>query len=234
MHISLTPEQEDRIKNKVEPGLYNNASEVIREAPRFMDEHVLLVEQMKLDYLRREVAKGAEQAERGEFSTHTVDTLLEELNTQEPRTNCMNYRLKPEIRQAQKTDARSISNLLLQLGYDTALSKTEMLISKSLNGDNNIFVGLLNGSVVGVISFIYFDYFPSAEKFCRITAIVVDEEVRGSGVGSKLISHVKLKALAEKCNVLEVTTSLQREKTQAYYESISFQKTSYKYVQRLD
>jgi hypothetical protein len=48
-----------------------------------MDEHALLVEQMKLDYLRREVAKGAEQAERGEFSAHTVDTLLEELNTQE-------------------------------------------------------------------------------------------------------------------------------------------------------
>ena len=83
MHISLTPELESRIKNKVDSGLYNNASEVIREALRFMDEHTLLVEQMKLDYLRREVAKGAEQAERGEFSTHTVDTLLEELNTQE-------------------------------------------------------------------------------------------------------------------------------------------------------
>ena len=83
MHISLTPELEGRIKNKVESGLYNNASEVVREALRFMDEHALLVEQMKLDYLRREVAKGAEQAERGEFSGHTVDTLLEELNTQE-------------------------------------------------------------------------------------------------------------------------------------------------------
>ena len=80
MHISLTPELEGRIKNKVESGLYNNASEVIREALRFMDEHRLLVEQMKLDSLRREVAKGAAPAEREEFSEHTVDTLLEELN----------------------------------------------------------------------------------------------------------------------------------------------------------
>mgnify|MGYP001166128884 CR=1 FL=1 len=31
MHISLTPELESRIKAKVETGLYNNASEVIRE-----------------------------------------------------------------------------------------------------------------------------------------------------------------------------------------------------------
>jgi antitoxin ParD1/3/4 len=30
MHISLTPELEARVKAKVESGLYNNASEVIR------------------------------------------------------------------------------------------------------------------------------------------------------------------------------------------------------------
>ena len=35
MNISLTPELESRIKLKVESGLYNNASEVIREALRF-------------------------------------------------------------------------------------------------------------------------------------------------------------------------------------------------------
>ncbi|MDA0681716.1 MAG: type II toxin-antitoxin system ParD family antitoxin, partial [Proteobacteria bacterium] len=32
MHVSLTPELESRVKAKVESGLYNNASEVIREA----------------------------------------------------------------------------------------------------------------------------------------------------------------------------------------------------------
>lgn len=83
MHISLTPELEARVKARVDSGLYNNASEVIREALRFMDEHMQLVYEMKLNYLRREVAKGAEQAERGEFSKHTVDSLLEELNKEE-------------------------------------------------------------------------------------------------------------------------------------------------------
>jgi antitoxin ParD1/3/4 len=37
MHISLTPELESHVKAKVETGLYNNASEVIREALRFME-----------------------------------------------------------------------------------------------------------------------------------------------------------------------------------------------------
>ena len=43
MHISLTPELEARIKSKVESGLYNNASEVIREALRFMETNEELI-----------------------------------------------------------------------------------------------------------------------------------------------------------------------------------------------
>jgi len=34
MNISLTPELEKLVKDKVESGLYNNASEVIRESLR--------------------------------------------------------------------------------------------------------------------------------------------------------------------------------------------------------
>ncbi|MCC6470987.1 MAG: type II toxin-antitoxin system ParD family antitoxin, partial [Alphaproteobacteria bacterium] len=36
MHVSLTPKLEDMVRRKVKSGLYNNASEVIREALRMM------------------------------------------------------------------------------------------------------------------------------------------------------------------------------------------------------
>jgi len=49
MHISLTPELESRIKAKVETGLYNNGSEVIREALRFMETHEDWINEIKLD-----------------------------------------------------------------------------------------------------------------------------------------------------------------------------------------
>ena len=48
MHISLTPELESRVKSKVESGLYNNASEVIREALRFMEIHEEWIREIKL------------------------------------------------------------------------------------------------------------------------------------------------------------------------------------------
>ncbi|WP_289029073.1 GNAT family N-acetyltransferase [uncultured Paraglaciecola sp.] len=139
-----------------------------------------------------------------------------------------------EIRAAQIGDANVISSLLAQLGYDTAPSKIEVLVSMAASGNNKICVGVLSGQVIAMMSVIFFNYFPSAEKLCRITSIIVDESVRGSGVGSKLIDYARSIALAEKCSMLEVTTSLRREQTQAYYESIGFQKTSYKYVQKLE
>lgn len=58
MHISLTPELEQAIKAKVATGLYDNASEVIREALR----QTLLREQEN-QWIAREAAIGFAQLE---------------------------------------------------------------------------------------------------------------------------------------------------------------------------
>mgnify|MGYP001028952533 CR=1 FL=1 len=69
MHVSLTPELEDIIKNKVESGLYNNASEVIREALRFMEMNQDIVMQMKLDRLRMHLQTGENEIANAQGST---------------------------------------------------------------------------------------------------------------------------------------------------------------------
>jgi antitoxin ParD1/3/4 len=66
MHISLTPELESRVKSRVASGLYNNASEVIREALRFMDTHEEWICEVKLARLREQLNVGVEQLNRGE------------------------------------------------------------------------------------------------------------------------------------------------------------------------
>ncbi|MEE9493090.1 MAG: type II toxin-antitoxin system ParD family antitoxin [Gammaproteobacteria bacterium] len=65
MHVSLTAELESRIKAKVKSGLYNNASEVIREALRFMDTHEDWIHEVKLAHLREQLNVGADQLDRG-------------------------------------------------------------------------------------------------------------------------------------------------------------------------
>lgn len=86
MHVSLTPELEARIKTKVESGLYNNASEVIREALRFMDAHEEWVNEIKTALLRKQLKAGADQIDAGEGvaveSKDALDSLFEDLSRQ--------------------------------------------------------------------------------------------------------------------------------------------------------
>lgn len=61
MNVSLTPELERLINEKVESGLYQTASEVVREALRLLKERDQAREQ-----LRAEVQAGFDQLARGE------------------------------------------------------------------------------------------------------------------------------------------------------------------------
>lgn len=86
MHVSLTPELEARVKAKVESGLYNNASEVIREALRFMDAHEEWVQEVKIALLRKQIQVGVDQLDNGEGSVieskEALNSLFSKLNPQ--------------------------------------------------------------------------------------------------------------------------------------------------------
>lgn len=83
MHVSLTAELESRVKAKVESGLYNNASEVIREALRFMDTHEDWIHEVKLVRLREQLKTGTDQLDRSEGiaieSKSALDSLFDDI-----------------------------------------------------------------------------------------------------------------------------------------------------------
>ena len=78
MHISLTPELESTVKQKVASGLYNNASEVIRDALRFWEKNEELVQHMKLELLKERLETGAEEARQGKFVAQSVSEIIDE------------------------------------------------------------------------------------------------------------------------------------------------------------
>lgn len=69
MNVSLTPELETMVAEKVKSGLYNSASEVVREGLRLIREQDQLRE-IKLEELRREIQIGIDQLDRGEFTSY--------------------------------------------------------------------------------------------------------------------------------------------------------------------
>ena len=62
MNVSLTPELEQFVKNKVKSGLYNNASEVIREGLRVLKER----DEVRLRW-REQIERGWVQAQAGQL-----------------------------------------------------------------------------------------------------------------------------------------------------------------------
>ncbi len=59
MNVNLTPQLETMVKEKVASGLYNNASEVVREALRLMDSRD------RIALIHAETAKGFAQLRQG-------------------------------------------------------------------------------------------------------------------------------------------------------------------------
>ena len=82
MHISLTEKLEDYVKRKVQSGLYNNASEVIREALR-LKIATEETDEARLHRLRDAIEPAWQQAERGEFADYSLEKSLAKLGTQD-------------------------------------------------------------------------------------------------------------------------------------------------------
>lgn len=77
MNVSLTPELETMIHNKVQSGLYNSASEVVREALRLLEEQDRIKE-MRLEDLRREIQKGLDEVKAGRYTEINSEEELRE------------------------------------------------------------------------------------------------------------------------------------------------------------
>jgi antitoxin ParD1/3/4 len=76
MNVSLTPELEELVAEKVKSGRYNSASEVVREALRLLEEQDEL-RALRLREVREKIAAGLVALDRGEGIYG--DTALEEL-----------------------------------------------------------------------------------------------------------------------------------------------------------
>ena len=77
MNISLTPEQEAMIREKVESGRFANSSEVVWAALRLMDEHD------KREHLRAAIEQARASAVRGDVQPWTPQRLGEILERAE-------------------------------------------------------------------------------------------------------------------------------------------------------
>ena len=78
MNVSLTPELEALVQAKVASGLYNNASEVIREALRLLRENDEM-KALKLELIKKELSVGLSALKRGEYGKRSLEEIRQQV-----------------------------------------------------------------------------------------------------------------------------------------------------------
>ena len=78
MNVSLTPVLEKLIQKKVKSGAYNNASEVVREALRLLEEQDKIKE-LKLQKLKSELQTGLDQLDNKQYSKKTLQSIVKSI-----------------------------------------------------------------------------------------------------------------------------------------------------------
>ncbi len=71
LNINLTPQLETMVRQKVAGGLYNSASEVVREALRLMEAQDQL-RAVRLAQLRQDIQEGLDSGSAGELDIETI------------------------------------------------------------------------------------------------------------------------------------------------------------------
>lgn len=79
MNVSLGKTWEQYVSDQVDSGLFNNASEVVRDALRRQQEQLI-----KLEALRREVQAGVTSVKRGKISRATSDDIIRKAKDRKP------------------------------------------------------------------------------------------------------------------------------------------------------
>lgn len=127
------------------------------------------------------------------------------------------------VRDATTADLNDVSRLLTQLGYPTEPELANERVQRTVgDGNGRVILAEHNGAVCGMITIYHIRTIHRPGDICRITALVIDESARGTGVGRLLVEEVERHARATGCVRVEVTSAAQRTGAHAFYLKLGY------------
>lgn len=131
------------------------------------------------------------------------------------------------VRAPRDDDADAIAPLLGQLGYPSTPQQVRTRL-QALRGDEPssvMWVAELDGVVVGVATARQFPGIHLSEPVAWLTVLVVDERVRGRGVGRRLVTEAEQWARASGAKRLSLTSAVHRKEAHQFYINLGYQQT---------
>lgn len=134
------------------------------------------------------------------------------------------------VRDATAADAEAVARLCTQLGYPaTAAAMPARLDRLHEARGARALVAAQNADIVGLATVHLRHALNHAAPLAQLSLLVVDERVRGRGVGRALVAAAEAWAREHGCRRMVVTTALQRSDAHAFYERIGYAHTGRRY-----
>jgi uncharacterized protein YbbK (DUF523 family)/GNAT superfamily N-acetyltransferase len=138
--------------------------------------------------------------------------------------------LAPLIRPARPGDAAALARLSGQLGYPCGAEELAPRLERQLaNGERAVIVAELEGEVAGWASLELVDRL-YVERYAEITAFIVDEKLRGRGVGRLVMDEALRWAAAQNASLAKLSSNTVRKDAHRFYEARGFARTKESYT----
>lgn len=134
---------------------------------------------------------------------------------------------RPDYRPATTADAPELARLLTLLGYPTTAAQ---LLARwpewSRLGNSALVAARGDGTLAGAVTIAQTFLLHRAGPVGRITALIVDESGRRSGIGAALVRQAEEVLHAAGCGLVEVTSNVGRLEAHRFYQGIGYAGTS--------
>jgi GNAT superfamily N-acetyltransferase len=121
------------------------------------------------------------------------------------------------IREATKQDIGGLAKLMGELGYPTNIDEMKYRMSNIIsNNAYQTYVYEEDGKLLGMIGMILCYRFEKSESYMRVVAFVVNSELRGKGIGSKLLNEAENWAKKQGAKMVTLNSGNRTERNDAH------------------
>ena len=138
------------------------------------------------------------------------------------------------VREAQADDAPTLVKLIIDLGHPIEEANVlRNLESLSLSGLLPL-VATDGDQVIGMCGISAMVTVHRPAPVGRVSVMIVDEAYRGRGIGALLVAEAERRLAERGCKIVEVTSNMRRERAHQFYEKLGYERTSFRFMKRLD
>lgn len=137
------------------------------------------------------------------------------------------------IRYATARDVKKAYLLINQLASDTFTYK-DFVVSYRYNLKmNHCLVAEEADELLGLGTLSILHPMHHSSKIAEVLELIVDKNIRGKGIGTKLLKRLTEIAITEKCTGIELASNQKRKEAHQFYEREGFKNTHFKLTKPL-